>query len=286
MSLVYLKDNWVLRLINRGVCVELFEYYKKKGRFKCLIGIGVFLFGLYCLYNSWGDVNWGEIIFIVIVSFVVFGIGYWQLRKGNLLKENIVKNDFKFWDIDTYVLLELPESNKHFGLYNPDGAYIAGTNIISADIISSKLPFLKNKQVIGLEASNGEILAYFHSEVENYDWVIYDSNYNCVGMFKESIIQGFGMVRGSLMNEKEIKLSEVEVEFDFFETSFRAIDDRTLISCKRGYMPLEWNERFGLNAPIIKFGNNISNTEKIFGLGVLFYILETIKARKSRIFND
>jgi len=266
--------------------VELFEYYKKKGRFKCLIGIGVFLFGLYCLYNSWGDVNWGEIIFIVIVSFVVFGIGYWQLRKGNLLKENIVKNDFKFWDIDTYVLLELPESNKHFGLYNPDGAYIAGTNIISADIISSKLPFLKNKQVIGLEASNGEILAYFHSEVENYDWVIYDSNYNCVGMFKESIIQGFGMVRGSLMNEKEIKLSEVEVEFDFFETSFRAIDDRTLISCKRGYMPLEWNERFGLNAPIIKFGNNISNTEKIFGLGVLFYILETIKARKSRIFND
>ena len=30
-----------------------------------------------------------------------------------------------------------------------------------------------------------ETLAYFHSEVENYDWAIYDSNYNCVGMFKE-----------------------------------------------------------------------------------------------------
>lgn len=51
-------------------------------------------------------------------------------------------------------------------------------------------------------------------------------------------------------------------------------------------MPLEWSERFGLNVPIIKLGNNISNAEKIFGLGVLFYILETIKVRKSRIFND
>ena len=27
-------------------------------------------------------------------------------------------------------------------------------------------------------------------------------------------------------------------------------------------MPLEWSERFGLNVPIIKLGNNISNAEK------------------------
>ena len=52
-------------------------------------------------------------------------------------------------------------------------------------------------------------------------------------MFKENMIQGFGMVRGSLMNEKEIKISEIEVEFDFFETSFRTMDDRILINCKR-----------------------------------------------------
>ena len=39
-------------------------------------------------------------------------------------------------------------------------------------------------------------------------------------MFKENMIQGFGMVRGSLMNEKEIRLSEVEVEFDFSKLLF------------------------------------------------------------------
>ncbi|WP_242253972.1 ABC transporter ATP-binding protein [Bacillus cereus group sp. BfR-BA-01379] len=261
--------------------MELFEYYKKKGKVKCLIGTGLFLYGLIGMYNTWGNINWGPVIFIIIVSFVVFGIGFWQLRKGDLLRENIVGNDLKFWNIDTYVLLELPEKNKHVGLYTPDGIYVAGTKMVS-----STLPFLKNKQIFGLEASNGEILAYFHSEVENYDWAIYDSNYNRVGMFKENMIQGFGTVRGSLMNEKEIKLSEVEVEFDFFETSFRTMDNRILINCKRGYMPLEWSERFGLNVPIIKLGNNISNAEKIFGLGVLIYILETIKVRESRIFND
>lgn len=208
------------------------------------------------------------------------------IKKREFIRKNIVKNSITLWDTNTFVLLELPEGNKHFGLYTPDGAYVAGTKLISTDMISSTLPFLKNKQVVGLEASDGEILAYFHSEVENYDWAIYDSNYNCVGMFKENMIQGFGMVRGSLMDEKEIELSEVEVEFDFFETSFRTMDDRILINCKRGYMPLEWSERFGLNVPIIKLGNDISNAEKIFGLGVLFYILETIKVRKSRIFND
>ena len=75
-------------------------------------------------------------------SFVCFwGIGFWQLRKGNLLEENIAKNDLKFWDIDTYVLLELPQNNKHYGLYTPDGVYIVGTTMVSTDIISSKLPF-------------------------------------------------------------------------------------------------------------------------------------------------
>ena len=169
----------------------------KKGKFKCLIGIGLFLYGLIGIYNTRGNINWGPVIFIIIVSFVVFGIGFWQLRKGDLLKENIVENDLKFWDIDTYILLELPENNKHLGLYTPDGIYVAGTKMVS-----STLPVLKNKQVFGLEASDGEILAYFHSEVENYDWAIYDSNYNCVGMFKENMIQGFGMVRGALTNEK------------------------------------------------------------------------------------
>lgn len=264
--------------------MELFEYYKKKGKFKFFIGIGVFILALCAVYEKWGHINWGQVIFIVIVSFVFLGIGFLQLRKGKLLEKNIVKNSITLWDTNTFVLLELPEGNKHFGLYTPDGAYVAGTKLISTDMMT--VSSLKNNHVVGLEASDGEILAYFHSEVENYDWAIYDSNYNCVGMFKENMIQGFGMVRGSLMNEKEIKISEIEVEFDFFETSFRTMDDRILINCKRGYMPLEWSKRFGLNVPIIKLGNNISNAEKIFGLGILLYILETIKVRKSRIFND
>ena len=79
-------------------------------------------------------------------SFICcFGIGFWQLRKGDLLKENIVENDLKFWDIDTYILLELPENNKHLGLYTPDGIYVAGTKMVS-----STLPVLKiNKFWIG-----------------------------------------------------------------------------------------------------------------------------------------
>ena len=47
-----------------------------------------------------------------------------------------------------------------------------------------------------------KFLHIFIVKLKNYDWAIYDSNYNCVGMFKENMIQGFGMVRGSLMNEK------------------------------------------------------------------------------------
>ena len=81
------------------------------------------------------------------------------IKKRNLLEENIAKNDLKFWDIDTYVLLELPQNNKHYGLYTPDGAYIVGTTMVSTDIISSKLPF-KNKQVIDWKQRMGKLCIF------------------------------------------------------------------------------------------------------------------------------
>ncbi|HDR8452750.1 TPA: ABC transporter ATP-binding protein, partial [Bacillus cereus] len=68
--------------------MELFEYYKKKGKFKFFIGIGVFILALCAVYEKWGHINWGQVIFIVIVSFVFLGIGFLQLRKGKLLEKN------------------------------------------------------------------------------------------------------------------------------------------------------------------------------------------------------
>ncbi|HEK9099832.1 TPA: ABC transporter ATP-binding protein [Bacillus pseudomycoides] len=263
--------------------MELFDYYKRKGRFKLLIGAGIFLFALWDVYGTWGMVNWGQTIFIMTVSSVFLGIGFWQLGKGNVIQKNAVKSDVTFWDVDTFVVLELPKRNAQFGLYHPDGRYIAGTKIISSNILFSVIPFLGNRDVYGLETNSGEILAYFHTEVDGYDWVIYDSNYNQIGMFKEKMIQGFTIVRGSLMADKETKLSDVEVEFDFIQSTLRTIDGRTLAIGKQGYMPIEWSERFmGLNVPTITFGSNASNNEKMLGLAVFLYSLRIIEIRKAR----
>lgn len=76
--------------------MELFEYYKKRGKLKCLIGTGLFLYGLIGMYNTWGNINWGPVILIIIASLVFFSIGFWQLRKGNLLEKNIIKNNLTF----------------------------------------------------------------------------------------------------------------------------------------------------------------------------------------------
>ncbi|MGM2835610.1 hypothetical protein ACS2TZ_43765, partial [Bacillus cereus group sp. Bce025] len=93
----------------------------------------------------------------------------------------------------------------------------------------------------------------------------------------------FTMIRGTLMTDKATKLSDVEVEFDFIQSTLRTIDGRTLVIGKQGYMPIEWSERFmGLNVPTITLGSNASNNEKILGLGVLLYSLRTIEIRKSR----
>ncbi|WP_113708495.1 ABC transporter ATP-binding protein [Bacillus cereus] len=263
--------------------MELFDYYKRKGRFKILIGTVIFLYVLWCVYGTWGMVNWGQVIFIMIVSAVFLGIGFWQLRKGNTIEKNSVKSNVTFWDVDTFVVLKLPKRNAQFGLYHPDGGYIAGTKIVSSNILFSVIPFLGNRDVYGLETSSGEILAYFHTEADGYDWVIYDSNYNQIGMFKEKMIQSFGAIRGSLLTDKETKLSDVEVEFDFIQSTLHAIDGRTLAIGKQGYMPIEWSERFmGLNVPTITVGSNASNNEKMLGIALFLYSLRTIEIRKDR----
>ena len=70
----------------------------------------------------------------------IFSIGFLAIKKREFTRKNIVKNDLTFWDIGTYVLLELPSNNKHLGLYTPDGRYVAGTKMIS-----STLPIVKTK---------------------------------------------------------------------------------------------------------------------------------------------
>ncbi len=46
---------------------------------------------------------------------------------------------------------------------------------------------------------------------------------------KKKMIQGFTMIRGTLMTDKATKLSDVEVEFDFIQSTLRTIDGRTLV---------------------------------------------------------
>ena len=59
----------------------------KKGKFKCLIGTGLFLYGVIGMYNTWGNINWGPVILIIIASLVFLVLDFWQLRKGNLLEK-------------------------------------------------------------------------------------------------------------------------------------------------------------------------------------------------------
>ena len=59
----------------------------KKGKVEVFNGTGLFLYGLIGMYNTWGNINWGPVILIIIASLVFFSIGFWQLRKGNLLEK-------------------------------------------------------------------------------------------------------------------------------------------------------------------------------------------------------
>lgn len=82
-----------------------------------------------------GDMLIGGRLSFCYRFFYLFGIGFWQLRKGKLIQKNTIKSNATFWDVDTFVVLELPKRNKQFGLYHPDGGYIAGTKIVSSNIL-------------------------------------------------------------------------------------------------------------------------------------------------------
>ncbi|OON44222.1 hypothetical protein B0R37_26175 [Bacillus anthracis] len=66
--------------------MELFDYYKRKGKMKLLIGTGIFILALCAVYE-----DWGQFIFFVIAASIFFGIGFWQLRKGKLMQKNMIK---------------------------------------------------------------------------------------------------------------------------------------------------------------------------------------------------
>ena len=70
--------------------MELFDYYKRKGKLKLLIGTGIFILALCAVYEDWGHINGGSLSFCYR-CFYLFGIGFWQLRKGKLIQKNMIK---------------------------------------------------------------------------------------------------------------------------------------------------------------------------------------------------
>ena len=87
-----------------------------------------------------GDILIGGSLSFYYRCFYLFGIGFWQLRKGKLIQK-YDKSNATFWDVETFVVLELPKRNKQYGLYHPDGGYIAGTKMVSSNILLSVIPF-------------------------------------------------------------------------------------------------------------------------------------------------
>lgn len=58
--------------------MELFDYYKRKGKMKLLIGTGIFILALCAVYEDWGHINWGQFIFFVIAASI-----FWELDFGS-----------------------------------------------------------------------------------------------------------------------------------------------------------------------------------------------------------
>ena len=114
--------------------MELFDYYKRKGKMKLLIGTGIFILALCAVYEDWGHINWGQFIFLLSL-LLSFGNWILAVKKRKVDTKEYDKSNATFWDVDTLVVLELPKRNKQFGLYHPDGKYIAGTKMVSSNIL-------------------------------------------------------------------------------------------------------------------------------------------------------
>ncbi len=82
-----------------------------------------------------GDMLIGADYLFCYRFFYLFWNWILAVKKREADTKNTIKSNATFWDVDTFVVLELPKRNKQFGLYHPDGGYIAGTKIVSSNIL-------------------------------------------------------------------------------------------------------------------------------------------------------
>lgn len=79
--------------------MELFDYYKRKGKMKLLIGTGIFILALCAVYEDWGQ-------FIFLLSLL---LSFWNwilaVKKRKVDTKEYDKSNATFWDVDTLVVL-------------------------------------------------------------------------------------------------------------------------------------------------------------------------------------
>ena len=90
--------------------MELFDYYKRKGKLKLLIGTGIFILALCAVYEDW-DILIGA-VYLFVIAASIFWDWILAVKKRKVDTKEYDKSNATFWDVDTLVVLELPKRNK------------------------------------------------------------------------------------------------------------------------------------------------------------------------------
>ncbi|MEH6945260.1 hypothetical protein [Bacillus sp. JJ722] len=179
------------------------------------------------------------------------------------------------------LLAFMPAPTLRVLLFNEKGKLLGEINDSNTSwynwiIPNSILALMPNSYV--LTDSKGNILATF--EVNGWfsnDMSFYDEKGNQVGNYQEDWKQSLVRYKGTVRDDDgSIRMT---VDISGFLQSFiiPSEEGKMLVSYQKGWMPLEWAERFKLNTPILTFTNLTTKEDRLCIYGLCARLLSHCK---------
>ncbi|WP_019241819.1 MULTISPECIES: hypothetical protein [Bacillus] len=258
------------------------HYYKKTANvylnislFSLLISGGVFFFALFFLTKR---EIWVSTTPFMLLSCLYFANYVVYTRRFESLPDELDTSKSNLLEEENILMTFMPAPTLRVLLFTPKGKLVGEICDYHSEwyhwLIPNSLSAILPHTYVLKDQNQRTLATYKLSSFMQNSMSIFNESEELIAHYKENWKKSFFRFNGEVINADGCVRMNINISGFLQSFTISSIDNRNLVSFQKGWMNLEWGEKFKeLNTPILSFTSVSTNEDKLCIYGICARLL-------------
>ena len=215
---------------------------------------------------------WTATPVFMFLSILSFGRHIMYRKKGASVPAKVGLHEGPLLNEKNVLMAFLPSAALHMLLFHPNGRLLGVIKDQPKQWRFSVLPYFATQffsRTYVLENQHGELLATFKTGgILQNNMKVFGGGGEFLGQYKESTRDSFIRYKGLFLQRDGETVADVDVSPFLHTFSLASTDGVPIASYQKGYLPMEWANKFKPNTPVLSFSESASTVQQLYAYGI------------------